>query len=295
MRSLRSKLWEFFLRPIYSKKANASAELNIKLSRTIEAPFPPKLIFRKNQVEQLSVQGRNVFKVVPRFLSNSKIIFYLHGGAYIAGITWPHWRFINKISSQTGVKFAVLDYPIAPENTYIDTIGMALSTYNVLLKDHSPSQIIFMGDSAGGGLALALAQILRKKKLPQPHKMILLCPWLDVSMVNPDIEIFERKDSLLSKKVLITAGKYYANGADSKLPEMSPIYGDFEGLTQTHVFIGTHDILAADARKLNDQLKNTNINMSYYEFDKMFHVWMFFPIPEARDAIRKINEIILSA
>jgi len=82
--------------------------------------------------------------------------------------TWPHWRFINKISSKTGVKFAVLDYPIAPENTYIDTIEMALSTYNVLLKDHSPSQIIFMGDSAGGGLALALAQILKKKSCHNP-------------------------------------------------------------------------------------------------------------------------------
>lgn len=294
MASLQSRLWEFFLHPLYSRKANASAELNIKLSRLIEAPFPPKLIFRKNLVEQHTVQGKNVFKIIPRSPSNGRTIFYLHGGAYIAGITWPHWRFVNKISSQTGVKVTVLDYPIAPENSYIDAIEMVLFTYKVLLKDHSPSQIIFMGDSAGGGLALALAQILRKKKLPQPHKIILLCPWLDVSMNNPEIEIFKKKDSLLSKRVLITAGKYYANGADTKLPEISPIYGNFEGLAQMHVFIGTHDILAADVRKLNERLKNTKNHMTYYEFDRMFHVWMFFPIPEARTAIGKIKEIILS-
>lgn len=294
MASLQSKLWEFFLRPIYSRKANASAELNIKLSRAIEAPHPPKSILKKNQIKTTCINQRNIFTVIPKKLQSDKIIFYLHGGAYIAGITRPHWHFINKISTTVAIKVAVVDYPIAPENSYIDTFDMVVPAYEAMLKEFLPSQIIFMGDSAGGGLALALAQVLKQKHLPQPLKMILLSPWLDVTMSNPDIGLLEKKDTLLSKNVLITAGKKYAKGADRKTPVISPIYGDFDGLANIYLFIGTHDLLLADARKLRDRLKNTGTGFSYYEFDEMFHIWMFLPIPEAKSVIKKIENIVMS-
>lgn len=292
MASLQSKLWEFFLSPIYSRKANASAELNIKLSRLVEAPFPPKMLLKQNEVKTTSTGKGNIFTIIPKMSFNGKIIFYLHGGAYIAGITWPHWRFVKKISAKAGIKVALIDYPIAPEHCYTDTFEMVTSAYEVLLEDHAPSQIIFMGDSAGGGLALALAQALKQKQLPQPGKMILLSPWLDVTMSNPDIDALEKQDTLLSKKVLITAGKHYANGADRRNPLISPIYGDFDGLAEIHLFIGTHDLLVADARKLNTRLQNTNAKFKYYEFDKMFHIWVFLPIPEAKTALNKIIEIV---
>jgi epsilon-lactone hydrolase len=294
MASLRSKFLELFLSPFYSKKANLSAELNIKFSRLIEAPFPPKKIYKKNRVVTTRINGRNIFTIVPKTLYYNNIIFYLHGGAYIVGITWPHWHFINKLSNKAGIKVAVLDYPIAPENSYIDTFNMAVSAYEALLQDYSHSHIIFMGDSAGGGLALALAQALKKKHLPQPSQIILLSPWLDVTLSNPDIACFEKMDKLLSKNALITAGNHYAKDTDRKDPLISPIYGDFEGLADIHLFIGNHDLLAADARKLKARVDNDNGAFNYYEFDKMFHVWMFFPIPEAKAAMNKILGILSS-
>ena len=293
MASVQSRLWEYFLHPFYSKKATTSAKLNIKISRLIETHYPPKKILNNNHVKIKKINGRNIFTVIPDHLHNDKIIFYLHGGAYIAGITWPHWHFINKISTKAGIKIALVDYPVAPENNYIDTFNMILPAYETLLEEYDPAQIIFMGDSAGGGLALALAQELKIKGLPQPSKMVLLSPWLDVTMSNPYIEFFERKDTLLSKKVLIAAGNYYAAGDDRKNPMISPLYGNFAHLAEIHIFTGTHDLLAADARKLNHKLKNINTRFYYYEYDKMFHVWMFFPIPEARIALNKIIDIIM--
>lgn len=292
MSSLQSKLWEFFLKPLYSRKARLRDELNIKLARLIVAPFPPPMITRNHKVKTMQVNGSNIFIITPRITDSDKIIFYLHGGAYIAGIAWPHWRFIHRLINKSGVRAVMVDYPIAPENSYVDTIDMVLKSYQLLLENYRPSQIVFMGDSAGGGLALAIAQELCRKNIAQPARMILLCPWLDVTMSNPDMEAFEKKDSLLSKKALISAGKHYAKTANRKDPLISPIYGAFEGLAPIHYFAGTHDKLTADARKLNKLLKDRQDRFFYYEFQNMFHVWMLFPIPEANSALREIVKII---
>ena len=292
MSSLQSKLWEFFLKPLYSRKTRLKDELNIKLARLIVTPFPTIKVSKNYKVETKQVNGKNIFIVNPKTIVHNKIVFYLHGGAYIAGIAWPHWRFIHKLIDKSGVKVAMLDYPIAPENCYVDTIDMVLKSYQLLLKSYSPSQIVFMGDSAGGGLALSIAQELLRKGLPQPDCMILLCPWLDVTMTNPDMAAIEKKDSLLSRKALTSAGKHYAREADRKNPLISPLYGVFEGLAPIHLFAGTHDQLTADARKLNELLKNSNVRFYYHEVDHMFHVWMLFPIPEAEKVLCQIVQII---
>jgi epsilon-lactone hydrolase len=292
MSSIQSKLWELFLKPLYSRKARLKDDLNIKLARLIVTSFPPIRISRNYMVETMQVNGRNIFIVAPKIINNDKIVFYLHGGAYIAGISWPHWRFIRKLIGNSGVKVAMVDYPVAPENSYTDTIDMVLKSYEMLLKNYLPSQIVFMGDSAGGGLALAIAQELHRKNLPQPASLILLCPWLDVTMSNQDIDAFEKKDSLLSRKALVSAGKHYAKDADRRNPLISPLYGGFDGLAPLHLFAGTHDLLTADARKLNELLKNKNANFHYHEYSHMFHVWMLFPIPEAKKVLHHIARII---
>lgn len=292
MASLQSKLWEFFLKPLYSRKAKFNDELNIKLARLIVADSPPATILRNNKVETKQIAGKNVFTITPKKLRNNKVIFYLHGGAYIAGITWAHWRFIRKLVGKAKLKTVLIDYPVAPENWFVDAIDMVLKSYKDTLKDHTPDHIVFMGDSAGGGMALAIAQELFHRKLPQPGKIILLCPWLDVTLSNPCIESFQKKDSLLSRKALISAGRFYARETNRKNPLISPIYGTFDGLAPIHLFAGTHDMLTADARKLNERLKNNDSRFYYYEFDQMFHVWMLFPIPEAEKTIRMVSEIL---
>lgn len=293
MASIQSKLIKLFFGFFFRRKANASPELNIKLSRRIVFSLPPKKVYKNNQVKTRQIQGSSVFTIIPGSLNN-KMIFYLHGGAYIVGITYPHWNFINKISIESATKLTIIDYPIAPENSYRETFHSVLAAYQALLKEYDASKIIFIGDSAGGGLALALAQRLKQEKLPQPKCMILLSPWLDVTMSNPEIIYLEKKDKFLSRRSLIESGKLYAKGADRRNYMISPIYGDLNGLADIHLFIGGHDILAADARKLRDLAHHATVNLHYYEFDKMFHVWMLFPIPEAKKVCHLMNDIIIA-
>jgi acetyl esterase/lipase len=292
MASIRSKVWQFFLNPLYSKKSKIGSKLSISLSRLAESPFPPAKLYKKYKIGTTQEQGNNIFTIIPAGNDSGKIILYLHGGAYIAGITWPHWRFIDKIVTQTGVRMAVVDYPIAPENNYKDVFKMLIPLYMDLLQQYQPSQIIFMGDSAGGGMAISLAQLLKQKAIAQPCCMILLSPWLDVTMSNPEIANYDKKDKLLSREALITAGKYYANDIERTNPLISPLYGDFEGLAEMYLFMGTHDILAPDVKILEDKVKNTTIRFNYFKYDQMFHVWMFYPIPEAKTTINEIVKII---
>lgn len=294
MASIQSELIKLFFGFFFRKKFNASPEWNIKLSRRIVLTFPPKKIYKNKQVKIRQIHGSNVFTIVPDTVNNDKMIFYLHGGAYITGITYPHWHFVNKISVKSATRLTIIDYPIAPENSFTETFQSILAAYEELLREYDASKIIFIGDSAGGGLALALAQRLKQEKLPQPKCMILLSPWLDVTMSNPEIKYLEKKDKFLSKRSLMESGKLYAQETDPRNYMISPIYGDLNGLADIHLFIGGHEILVADARKLRDLAQHATVNFHYYEFNKMFHVWMLFPIPEAKKVCHIMNDIMMA-
>lgn len=149
-----------------------------------------------------------------------------------------------------------------------------------------------MGDSSGGGLALGFAMQLSKENKPQPHQIILLFPWLDVTMSNKDILEIDKKDKILGIEPLQIAGKAFAGELDLKDYRVSPIYGDFSGLGKISVFVGTHDLFVADCRKLKSLAKTSNISMNYFEYPKMFHGWVLASMQESKVAKNQISSLI---
>ena len=150
-----------------------------------------------------------------------------------------------------------------------------------------------MGDSSGGGFALSLAMLIRNNGGIKPTNIILLSPWLDITMQNKNIRRYEKKDPLLDKKALIKAGNLWVGQkGDAQNWMVSPINGNFDNLGTITIFIGTHEIFLPDARKFRYILNQKKINFNYYEYKKMNHVFSLYPIPEAQDAQKKIIEII---
>lgn len=171
---------------------------------------------------------------------------------------------------------------------------MVEEVYSNLLTQHKASDISFMGDSAGGGLCLAFAQQLRDEQKPQPQHIILLSPWLDVTMSHPNLVEVDKKDKMLGIEGLQLSGRLYAGGTDTKDYHISPIYGDFKGLGQLSVFIGTHDLFIMDCRKLKQQLDNAGIPLNYFEYPKMFHVWMAVTgLKESKAAVAQMSRLVL--
>lgn len=166
--------------------------------------------------------------------------------------------------------------------------------YKQLISETDLRHLILMGDSAGGGFALALLQKLRNDNIPLPERTILLCPWLDITLNNPDIDPIDRHDPFLGRESLQQAGKLYAGGDDPTHYMLSPINGPLEGLGKISVFAGSGEILVADTRKLKSIAASKGIDIDYHEYADMIHTWMLLNFPESDKARRQITDLIKS-
>ena len=169
-----------------------------------------------------------------------------------------------------------------------------LPLYNELAADVGSANITIMGDSSGGGISLALAQRLREDGHDQPGHVILLSPWLDATLSNPEIVEFDKIDPFLGVEGLKYGGEVYARGVDPKSYLVSPVYGSLKDLAPVTLFIGTRDILYPDCRKLRDKAADEGVPLDYREYDAMVHDWMLGPLPEAKHAVAEIVDTISS-
>src|SRR5699024_1688442 len=137
-----------------------------------------------------------------------------------------HWHFMGKIAAKTNHQIIVPIYHKAPNHPYEKAFEKVLPLYNRIQAPSGEKSVILMGDSAGGGFALALAQWLLQKELPQPQDIILLCPWLDSTMKNLEAANLEKYDPMLGIYGLIQMGKAYAGDEDPNYYLLSPLNGE---------------------------------------------------------------------
>lgn len=253
----------------------------------------PKSLWKNFDIRETEQNGRNVWTISPNDYKSDTVIMYLHGGAYMGNILRLHWDLINQLVRKTGARIVIPDYPLAPEATYREAYGFIGDLYARLTTDYPTKRIVFMGDSAGGGLAMGFAQQLRNEKKRQPDQLIVFSPWLDVSMTDARIGLIDKKDKLLSIKGLKSAGQKYSGDLDLKDFTVSPLYGSFSGLCRISIFTGTNDILNADAQKCRQLMTDQKISFNYFEYPKMFHDWVVITrLKESRDVVEKVCKLL---
>lgn len=234
----------------------------------------------------------DTFVLEPKELFTDYVIFYIHGHNFWADPAKVHFKFYKKLADVLGAELILPVYPKAPTHHVGDVQQMLLDRYLYLVnvKEVDPQNIIFAGDAAGGGLALSLLQRMKYQALPMPKQAILLSPWLDISNSNPDIQELQSDDPLLNAEKLAFQGKEYAGEVALDSPAVSPIYGDLRGLPPVAVFTGTHDVLSADAMKLEEIAIEQDLDINVYVFVNQVHFFMGLPIPEAKEALELIAE-----
>ena len=218
-------------------------------------------------------------------------IFYCHGGSYIHGFTSFHWRFLKKLMSRTGAAVVAAGYRLAPHGTWADAFELILPAYVRYAREHPDRKLILMGDSAGGGLAAALALELLRRGERTPDELILMSPWTDVTTSDPDIQFFVPQDPWLIVELRV-CGRWWAGSADVRDPRVSPLFGPVEGLRHVTVFAGTREILNPDSVKFYAKLDPAGDNELVIG-EGMFHVYPLLPIPEAKAAQDRIVEKIV--
>ena len=242
----------------------------------------PKNIKKEYQIEIKKYSNRNVFVINQKDKQTQKHIIYFHGGSYVGGIEEYHWNFIQDIIQDTDYAVIVPDYPLAPKYTYKEVFEMIVPLYTDIIQEINPANIIFMGDSAGGGMALALEERIGELGIEAPEQLILISPWLDTTMSNPEIDEVQKIDKKLNKETLKVAGITYSGKEkvethfenDAKNYLVNPINGPLKNLKNVTIFTGTCDILNPDVHVFVDRARKEGIEINVEEYKEVGHIWI---------------------
>lgn len=235
-----------------------------------------------------------------RHHETDKVILQLHGGGYIEGNHDLHrdWAIARAETMGSGTVY-MLDYRFYPEAKYPAALDDAVAAYQALLRSGIPAKnIVIMGDSAGGNLALALALYARDHDLPEPGSLVLYSPWGDAGHL-PSHDKNQENDMILGLRnpvmnAAVRNNSYYFQDADVKSPYVSPVYADFQGLPPILMIAGEKELFIDDCRLLEQRGREAGVPVEMHVYPGMSHDWpILFPeLPESQDTYRILAEFI---
>jgi epsilon-lactone hydrolase len=252
----------------------------------------PRAFHYTHKVFTTQVRDRDVWIISPIHRDSDDLILYLHGGGYAQSLTRSHWQMIREIGIQSGATLVVPDYPLVPEAACAEAYDFLDELYANLFQCRESRNIIFMGDEAGGGLALGFARQLRDRQAKQPSRIILFSPWLDVTMDKSVLLQTATKEQAEAFHELQISGQAWAGSLERNDYRVSPIFGDLSNLGPITVFAGTDDLFLPDARKLRQLLSVQNLPYRYEEFPGRVKDWINSRDRNgARVALQRIGEL----
>lgn len=253
---------------------------------------PPASVARRTRIIRREVSGWPVYEVSPPGESADapadRRAVYLHGGVYSFEIDPFHWRLIADLALASGSTVIVPIMPLSPEGTASTVVPGVADLVAAQVEQVGASQVSVIGDSSGGGMALAVAQVLRDRGVAPLGAVVLISPWLDISGTDPRLAEIEPRDPWLAVPGTHAAGALYRAELDETDPMVSPIHGSLEGLGPITMFSGTRDILNADAHRLVQLAAHTGHALEFHEGIGLIHNYPLLPGPEGRDARRRI-------
>jgi acetyl esterase/lipase len=191
------------------------------------------------------------------------VVLYFHGGVYVLGDAVQAAGLAAQVGRRTGAKVISVDYRLAPEHPYPAAVDDALATYEALLDNGTtPSDIVFAGESAGGGLAVATLVNARDHGLPLPAATFAMSPYADLTLAGATMDAKRDADPLLSRENLQARIPDYTAGQDPGLGLISPIFADLSGLPPLLIQAGTHEVLLDDAIRLARQAATADVEVT---------------------------------
>ncbi|MFD7554993.1 MULTISPECIES: alpha/beta hydrolase fold domain-containing protein [unclassified Streptomyces] len=296
MPSLRSRALSAALIAAGRRRRFASAEaVQARVAESARRPashLPPRWLGRVAEISRTFVGAWPVYDVSPLGVEPEAQVLYVHGGGYINELVRPHWALVRQLVAQARARVVVPAYILAPRGTADRTVPVAADLLSGLIESGGAGGTVLIGDSAGAGLALAAAQRLRDRTGAQPSRIVLISPWLDVSMSHPDQALIEAADPMLALPGLREAGRLYAGTLAADDPRVSPLHGSFAGLAPLTVFTGTRDVLTTDSRELLSRALAAEVDVEFHEEPGLPHGYPLLPVPEGRAARERIVQLI---
>lgn len=224
--------------------------------------------------------------------TTERAILYFHGGGYVMGSCAAHRAIVAKFVSGSGVPALLFGYRLAPEHPFPAALEDSLTAYRWLLaQGTAPEQIVFAGDSAGGGLCLATLLAVRDEGLPLPAGAAVLSPWTDLTGSG---ESYRRRDPLAPDGSWQTYSKYYAGDNDPTLPLISPLFGELHGLPPLLIYVGEDESMLDDSTRFAAKAVAAGVDVRLHVGEGMVHCYpALAPLfPEATEALADILHFI---
>jgi len=240
-----------------------------------------------------SGEGFPSYTLTRRGRTPHRTVVYLHGGGFVAPIDPFQVRYAARLATALDARVVMPDYPLTPEHTWRDSHDALVSLVQRQLAT-TPGGVVLGGDSAGGGLALAVAMGVRDRGGPQPSHLLLVSPWVDLTASTPEtFEVTETDPWLFIGKMQAYA-EWWAGSADELgRPEVSPALADLAGLPPALMFFGTRDSLAPGGRLLTRRAAEAGWELTSVEEPDLLHVYPILPfLPEAARAWRRTLEFL---
>ena len=261
-----------------------------KLTDAGEAAVTVKVSDFGAKAEQKDFEGMPVL-YVNGGAEYEHVIFYIHGGYYVYQMGSEQTALINRLTRQTNSLAVIPMYPLAPFHTAESGHDLMLRLYEQVCNGNPGKKIILMGDSAGGGYSLALAENLAQHGMEQPDELVLLSPWVDVTMSNPEIADYTDADPMLTVTMGRMSGEAWAGSLHTDDWLVSPINGDLSQLHNVTIFVGTRELFYPDDTLLYEKLKG-NPKVKLYVGQGQNHVYPVYPTLEGRIATETIADIV---
>lgn len=256
---------------------------------------PPMVTLLPRGVTQAPFREGNLKGDWLRVAKPRQVLLYLHGGGYVCGTPKTYHNLCGRLAKALEADVLMPAYRVAPEHPFPAAVDDALEAYDFLLgQGWRGDQISVAGDSAGGGLTLALLLALRDRKRPLPKCAVVYSPYADLTMASPSRRYNDGKDDMLSYRMLEVGMDVYVQDGDHENPYASPVYGDYTGLPPLFITVCEQEIFRDDAYRVAEAARAAGVQVSLLARNDLLHVWpIFVPIlPEAREDLEKVVRFI---
>lgn len=263
----------------------------VKSLRRWDRLEPPRRSLRSWTHERVDIDRGTLHLLSKPDGQRRRVITYLHGGGYMFGPGITEWRVAESTAKSAGCDLAMFVYPKAPEHEARHTVAATVHAFEAIGERYGAENVVAMGTSAGGGLAVATMAELRDRGSPQPALAVLISPGVDLA-IEDDVSRLEKTDVLLSVDFVTGAGSLYAGDLGLRHSLVSPVYGDLGGLAPMHVLAGTKEILFPGLETFVERVNDSGGEAHLVVGEGQQHGWPTAPTPEGRSAVRRIVEIV---
>lgn len=248
-------------------------------------------------VRRTEFAGMRAEWLTPQSPAAGKVMLYLHGGAYVFGNCATHRQLVSYVARACGVRALVIEYRLAPEHRFPAAIEDSLAAYRALREEgYAPGDILVAGDSAGGGLVMALLLSLRDGGEAMPAGGLLFSPWLDLTASGESMTTRAQRDPWFKPPDMPIIASYYCEQDEYRNPLVSPVFADVSGLPPIYIQVGDDEILLSDSTRIADHIEAAGGEVTLEVWPDMFHVFQVFvhQMPESRAAIDQLAPFVKS-